>query len=191
MPSDTIMDNNTDSSQIKTFESNNSTSSRCRKLCAIVAMGNDRAIGKNGEIPWHLREDLQHFKALTIGHPVIMGRKTWESLPKKPLPGRRNIVVTRNPEYIAEGAEIYPSIEQAISACSSSDTPFIIGGSQIYEASAHLCSDIFVTLVDLSTPDADSYFPELKPEVWNVREEGELLTSANGIAYRFMAYTRL
>lgn len=191
MPSVTNMDSNADASRIKPFISNNSAISRSRKICAIVAMGIDRAIGKEGGIPWRLKEDLQHFKTITMGHPVIMGRKTWESLPKKPLPGRRNIVVTRNPEYIAEGAETAASVEEAVSRCSASEVPFIIGGSQIYKTSLDLCSEVYVTEVELTTPDADSYFPELNPEIWSVNEKGDQQTSGNGIPYRFVTYSRL
>lgn len=115
------------------FSTYNSRDSRLRPVNAIVAMGRDRSIGINGDVPWHIREDLRHFKALTSGHPVIMGRATWESLPKRPLPGRLNIVVTRNPDYVAEGAQTAPSIEAALQLCPVGDVPFIIGGGQ------HLC----------------------------------------------------
>lgn len=86
------------------FSTFNSESRRLRRLKAIVAMANDRAIGRQGTLPWHLPEDLAHFKATTLGNPIVMGRKTWESLPRRPLPGRRNMVVSANSGYVAEGA---------------------------------------------------------------------------------------
>ncbi|MDE6340155.1 MAG: dihydrofolate reductase, partial [Muribaculaceae bacterium] len=89
----------------------NSEVARLRSVTAIVAMARDNAIGRAGSLPWRLPEDMAHFKAFTMGHPIIMGRKTWESLPKRPLPGRRNIVVSRSPLYEAEGAEVFPSVE--------------------------------------------------------------------------------
>lgn len=110
----------------------------------IVAAGKDGAIGKNGDLIWHISSDLKRFKALTMGHPVIMGRKTWESLPKKPLPGRLNIVVSRNPDFIAEGARVVTTPEDALGV-SGDSSPFVMGGEQIYKAFMPYVTKIFLT----------------------------------------------
>ena len=174
--------------QLHPFSSYNSSTSRGREICAIVAMNFDRVIGVKGDLPWHLSEDLKHFKDLTMGHPVIMGRKTWESLPRRPLPGRRNIVVSRNPEFMAEGAEVFPSVEQAVDACR--ETPFIIGGAQIYRTMLPFCSKIYVTMVESPVDQADAFFPELPEKEWDKSEESERLISKTGIPYRFVTYLR-
>ena len=102
------------------------------ELAIIVARAKNGVIGVNNTLPWHLPEDLKHFKNTTLGCPIIMGRNTWVSL-GRPLPGRRNLVVSRNPEFKAEGAETFTSLEDAIDACSGVEKAFIIGGAQIYD----------------------------------------------------------
>lgn len=166
----------------------NSFDSQLKPL-AIVALNSDRVIGRRGDLPWHLSEDLKRFKTLTMGHPVIMGRKTWESLPKRPLPGRQNIVVSRNPEFVAEGAETATSIEEALQLCNDSE-PFIIGGGSIYTAALPLCSQLMVTEVDMKIDDADTFFPPIDPALWEVTEATDWETSTKGIPYRFLTYTR-
>ena len=102
-------------------------------LSIIVAMAENRAIGKDNDLLWHLSSDLKRFKKLTTGHPVVMGRRTWESLPKRPLPGRRNIVLTQNPDYVAEGAEVVHSVNDLFTALKDCDDEvFIMGGAAIY-----------------------------------------------------------
>ena len=103
-----------------------------KEVHLIVAIGEDGAIGKNGDLIWKISDDLKRFKSLTSGHPVIMGRKTWESLPKRPLPGRRNIILTHRKDFQGEGAEIVNSIEEAI-RITENEEPFVIGGAQIYK----------------------------------------------------------
>ena len=122
----------------------------------IVAMGEDGAIGKNGDLIWKISDDLKRFKALTTGHPVIMGRKTWESLPKKPLPNRKNIVLTRKKDYQAEGAVVVTSPEEAI-RLTESENPFIIGGAEIYNLFMPVVSTFHITKVFDKCPDADSF----------------------------------
>lgn len=117
------------------FSTYNSSTERRRELHAIVAMGRGNEIGYRGDMPWHIPEDLRHFKNLTMGHPIIMGRSTWESLPKKPLPGRLNIVLTRNPEYKAEGAAVATSLAEALRLCPAAEVPFVIGGGKVYAQS--------------------------------------------------------
>ncbi|MDE6237489.1 MAG: dihydrofolate reductase [Muribaculaceae bacterium] len=164
------------------------TAPRQRDVRGIVAMSRDGAIGKNGDLPWHLPEDLRHFKELTMGHAVIMGRKTWESLPKRPLPGRRNIVVSHNPGYATEGAETFASIEEAIEACD--ETPYIIGGASVYSAALPYLTHLDITLIDATVDDADTFFPPLNDEEWIVTEETGEMVSKKGIPYRFITKKR-
>lgn len=134
-------------------------------LCGIVAMDRNRAIGKNNSIPWHIKEDYKFFKETTLGYPVIMGRKTWESLPKRPLVDRDNIVVTRNPDTLFEAERAYwatPSIWSAIDVASClSNNIFVIGGEQIYRATSKLLNTLYVTHVDTEIEDADAFFPDI------------------------------
>lgn len=138
-------------------------------LNIIVAVGRNMEIGCENRLLWPIREDLKRFKSLTMGHPVIMGRKTWESLPKRPLPGRLNIVVSRNPAYIAEGAEVAPSLEQAI-AMTAGEEAFVIGGEAIYSAALPMASKLFLTRIDADSPSADAFFPTVNAEEWRVEE---------------------
>ena len=187
-PSDPDMVSEKDLLQLHPFSTYNSETSRTRELWAIVAAGVDRAIGRDGDLPWHLPVDLKHFKELTMGHPVIMGRRTWESLPRRPLPGRRNIVISSNPEYSAEGAELFTSPEEAISVCR--EIPFIIGGEQLYRAALPFCTRVYMTEVDTLTPDADAFFPELPDAEWRKSEENDKMVSKTGQVYRFVTYMR-
>lgn len=174
---------------IRPFSINNSETRRGRRVMALVAMDKERGIGLNGTLPWRLREDMAHFKATTMGHPVIMGRRTWESLPKRPLPGRRNIVISRNYAYDAPGAEVFSGVEDAVAACEGAETPVIIGGAQIYSSAMHLITDLIVTRVDMVS-EADTFFPELDSTQWSITEESEPMTSVDGITYSFVTYRR-
>ena len=154
------------------------------ELAIIVARAKNGVIGVNNTLPWRLPEDLQHFKSTTMNSPIIMGRNTWESL-GRPLPGRRNLVVTRNPDYKPEGAEVFPSLEKAIDACSSEEKAFVIGGSQIYEQALNYVDKLIVTEVDIDV-DGDAYFPDIDPMLW---EEIDREEHHNGeIAYAFVTY---
>lgn len=187
-PSDPDKISEKDLLHLHPFSSFNSSTSRGRDVFAVVAMNDENVIGVKGDLPWHLSEDLKHFKELTMGHPVIMGRKTWESIPRRPLPGRRNIVVSRNPDFKADGVEVFNSLEEAVSACR--EIPFIIGGEQIYKAALPFCSKVYVTMVDARVEAADAFFPELPERDWKVSEESEKLMSKNSIGYRFITYMR-
>lgn len=175
---------------VRPFSTFNSATARNRPVSAIVAYASDRAIGFKGDIPWRLPEDMAHFKKVTMGHPVIMGRRTWESIPKRPLPGRLNMVVSRNPDYSEEGAEVFGSIEEALAAVVSGEIPFIIGGAEIYKQSLPLCSRVYVTLVDTVVPEADAHFPELSADEWDLIEESPVALSRTGLNYRFLTYQR-
>lgn len=179
-----------DSLEIRPFSVFNSASHKPREVVAIVAAAKDMAIGRQGLIPWRLPEDMAHFKQTTMGHPVIMGRKTWESLPKRPLPGRRNIIVTRNPDYQADGGEIAASPEAAIALCPPDSAPVIIGGGEIYRLALPYCTKAIITEVETEIPDADTFFPALPADEWKVTETSDTLESKSGLRYRFVTYSR-
>ena len=126
-------------------------------LVLVLAIGRNGIIGKDGKVPWHVPEDLKHFKAMTLGHAILMGRKTHEET-KRPLPGRRNIVITRNPDYQAPGCEVVSSLEEAISLARTTDPePRVIGGAEIYRLALPLATRIYLTEIDLEA-DGDTVF---------------------------------
>ncbi len=176
---------------IRPFSIFNSATERPVGLSIIVAIAKDRSIGKNGGIPWHIPEDLAHFKRCTMGHPVIMGRKTWESLPFKPLKGRRNIVISGNPDLHIDGADCFTSLEAAVQSCMSEETPFVIGGEQIYRIAMPLATDLIITEVDTTCPDADAIFPVIDPNIWKITEQSEDILSKSGLTYRIKHYRRI
>ena len=145
-------------------------------ISIIAAIGSrDRALGKGGKLLWRLPDDMRRFKALTTGHPVIMGRKTWESLPLKfrPLPGRTNIVVTRQTGYEAAGALIADSLEAARAAAArapGADEIFVIGGGELYAAALPFADHLYLTLIDAET-DADTFFPPYEKEFKIISDE--------------------
>ena len=163
------------------------------ELAIIVAKAKNGVIGIDNTLPWHLPADLKHFKQNTLGHPIIMGRKTWESL-GRPLPGRRNIVITRDSSFRAEGAECFNSIESAVDACQGVDLAFIIGGAQIYEQALDLVSKLVITEVDIEVV-GDAHFPEISEKEWKeiARESypAELAGEKQIPAYAFVTYSRI
>jgi len=159
----------------------------------IVATGEDGAIGKNNGMLWHLPDDFRFFKQTTMGHPLIMGRKTFESL-KGPLPGRRNIVISRSPDYVPEGAERSAGIEEALemAAASGPDEIFIAGGGQIYKHSLHLADRIYLTMVHARFPDAEVYFPKLNPNEWKeVKKEFHPEDERHCYSFTFLVLERV
>lgn len=135
------------------------------KKAIIAAMGRNHVIGNNGDIPWHLPADLKYFKAMTMGKPVIMGRKTFDSI-GKPLPGRDIIVVTRAPEnYQKEGVQVVGSIDAAIAAAGEADELMIAGGAEIYQQTLNMVDHMYITRVD-AVFDGDAFFPEFDPLEW-------------------------
>ena len=135
------------------------------ELSIICALAANRAIGLRGELLYYLPADLRHFKQLTTGHTIVMGRKTFESLPKGALPNRRNIVITRQADYERQGIEVFHSFEEALEACSNDGEVYIIGGESIYRQMVDECDVAHITKVDFAY-DADAHFPNLdgKPE---------------------------
>jgi len=139
-------------------------------LTMVAAMASNRVIGQDGDLPWHEPEDLRHFKRVTAGHAVIMGRKTWATL-GKPLPGRRNLVVTRNAAFIAPGAEVFTALAPAIAAARTSDPePMVIGGGELYRLALPVATRIELTEIRREV-FGDATFPELPAEKWVVAEE--------------------
>lgn len=166
----------------------NTTASPTR-LNLIYARAANGVIGKDNALPWHLPEDLAHFKRTTMGCPVIMGRKTWDSLPPRfrPLPGRTNIVVTRDPAWQAEGAVTATSLVQARDACAGQPDAWVIGGAQIYSLALPLASKVVVTEIDKAF-EGDAYAPELGQE-WSATHR-DAHTTADGMPFAFVTYER-
>ena len=151
----------------------------------IAAVGKNNELGKNNDLIWHFKEDMKFFKETTTGHPVIMGRKTFESLPKA-LPGRRNIVITRDPEYKAEGAEVVHSVGEALKLCE--EDAFVIGGGRIYTEMLPLCDRLYLTEIDASCDEADIFFPSFDKSMYSARRLGEY--NAEGVRFSHILYTK-
>jgi len=144
------------------------------EVAIYVAIAENGVIGRDNGLPWRLSSDLKRFKADTMGKPIVMGRKTWESFPKRPLPGRLNIVVTRDRNFQAEGAEVVHSLQDAITLATArgrcmpgANDICVIGGGEIYRQALPLADRLHVTHV-MASPDGDTRFPEIDPEIWAV-----------------------
>jgi dihydrofolate reductase len=159
------------------------------KLGLIYARSRNGVIGKDNAMPWHLPEDLAHFRRVTMGCPVVMGRKTWDSLPPKfrPLPGRRNVVITRRGDWQAEGAVRASSLQEALALCGDAAQTWVTGGSEIYRLAADLAEVAEVTEIDADV-EGDAYAPPLGPQWHEVARERH--TSAAGLAFSFVTYRR-
>jgi dihydrofolate reductase len=156
------------------------------KISLIVVTDKKRGIGKNGLIPWHISEDFKRFKEVTTGHPIIMGRKTWESLPIKPLPGRTNIIVTQNSKLKIKNAKVTDSIKNAIEVAKKqkgAEEVFIIGGGQIFNQAIDLADKLYLTKIH-SVFNADTFFPDYDAKFKKIvfQKEGE----SNGLKYTFL-----
>lgn len=167
------------------------------KISLIAARGRNNVIGSDGDLPWRLSSDLKLFKAVTRGKPVIMGRKTWESLPRRPLPGRLNIVVTRQAGYTAEGAQVVGDMGAAFDAAfiqanqDQVEEVFVIGGAQIYAAAMGLADRLYLTEVD-AEPGGDAVFPEFDEAGWSERgREVYAAGEADDHAFVFRALERV
>jgi len=134
------------------------------RISLVVAVAQNGVIGRDGELPWHLPDDLKAFKRITLGRPVLMGRKTWESI-GRPLPGRHNVVITRQPDYVADGATVVESPESALELLADEPEIMVIGGGAIYRAFLDRADRIFLTRVEM-TVDGDATFPVLDPGDW-------------------------
>lgn len=160
------------------------------KVSLLAAVARGGVIGRDGTIPWRLPEDMARFRELTMGHAVVMGRRTWDSLPDRfrPLPGRRNVVVTRNPAWAAEGAERAGSLEEALDLVASAEKVFVIGGAEIYEAALPRADELLLTEVDLDV-EGDTLFPDWDRTVF-VEMSREEHVSADGTRFAFVRYSR-
>jgi dihydrofolate reductase len=156
------------------------------KLTLVVAMDAQRGIGVDNQLPWHLPEDLAHFKRVTLDRPIIMGRKTFDSI-GRPLPKRRNIVVTRDPTWSHDGVEVAGSMEEAVKLAGGVQAS-IIGGAQIFSESMDTADSMIVTHID-GLYRCDTFFPEIDPATWNItaREDHR---SSDGVAFSFVTYER-
>ena len=166
-------------------------------ISLIVAKAANGAIGKGNRMPWHISGDLKYFKRVTTGHPVIMGYNTWLSLGERPLPGRRNIVVSRSHSAAPDcGAEFLPSLEAAVAAAGAgtadaSEEVFVIGGGQLYRAAMPLAGRLYITEVETVIGDAEVFFPEVDPELWKAESRSErYLDEKTGFYYSFLILTR-
>ena len=160
-------------------------------LSLIAAVARNRAIGKDNQLLWHLPEDMRHFRETTRGKPVIMGRKTWESLPDvfRPLPGRRNIVISRNPAYDAPGATLAGSLEEAVRLAQDDAEVFVIGGAEIYRQALPLAQRLYLTEVARDF-DADAFFPEFSASDWTEISRSAAKNCAD-LDFTFAVYQRI
>jgi len=158
-------------------------------ITLVAAVARDGAIGRDNALLWHIPEDMARFKALTVGKPVIMGRKTWDSIPAKfrPLPGRRNLVVSRSTTALP-GAEVFASLDAALAACTEPEVS-VIGGGEIYALALPLADKLALTEVDASFPDADRHFPAW-PRSQFTEAAREARASATGLSFEFVDYVR-
>ena len=157
------------------------------KVTLIAAIDENSVLGKDNQLIWHLPEDLKRFKRLTTGHAIVMGRKTFESLPKA-LPNRHNIVVTRNQNYSKEGVTVCHSLEAAIECAKNDDQPFVIGGGQVYEQAIELADVIELTKIHAQF-EGDVFFPEIDLKKWSVEKEERM--SHPDFEYSFITYTKI
>jgi len=158
------------------------------RVYLVAALARNGVIGAQGKLPWHLPEDLQHFKKITLGHPVIMGRRTWESL-GRPLPGRENIVVTRQADYAAAGASIAASVAAAVALCAGASVAFVIGGAEIYAAALPLADGLVLTEIGRDYA-GDTRFPAWDRKAWKATQR-EAHTSKEGVRFEFVLYERI
>ena len=159
-------------------------------IAFVVARARNGVIGRAGAIPWRIPEDMRRFKAITMGHPLVMGRKTWDSLPKKPLPGRTNIVVTRDPDFAANGAVVVHSIDDALARAEAEkpDEIAVIGGAQIYAALLARATRIHLTEIDADI-EGDTTMPAFDPREWReVAREAHI--APDGLAYAYVTLER-
>jgi dihydrofolate reductase len=160
------------------------------KLSLVAAVARVGVIGRDGALPWRLPEDMAHFRELTIGHPVVMGRRTWDSLPDRfrPLPGRRNVVVTRNETWTADGADRAGSLGEALELLGDAPQVFVIGGGELFAEALSRADELLLTEIDLDVP-GDTFFPSWDPEAFEeVSRQSHV--SADGTPFAFVTHVR-
>lgn len=159
------------------------------RLSLIVAMDENRLIGADNQLPWHLPADLALFKRTTMGKPIIMGRKTFESI-GRPLPGRRNVVISRDPSFQAPGCEVSHAIDAALAICDGADEVMLIGGASLYQQTLALASTLYVTRIHHRF-SGDTWFPEFAAENWNIEEKQDFaVDESNLYPFSFVKYVR-
>lgn len=159
-------------------------------LSLIVAVAENEVIGRGGTLPWHISADLKRFKQLTMGHTIIMGRRTWDSLGRA-LPGRRSIVVSRNPQFQAAGAEVALSLDAALAMAAGDTEAFVIGGASLYEEALPKADKLYITRVE-AVVEGDTYFPAFDMSQWRLVEPGQAeVDPVSSLGYRFERYERL
>lgn len=167
-------------------------------ISIIVGLGHNRVIGKNNDMPWHLSADLRYFAKTTKGHPIIMGRKCYESI-GRPLPQRHNIVITRSKTFQAQGCVVVHSLEEALKEASNyyhnnpTDVPevFVIGGGEIYRQSLNIANRLYITYIDIQVEEADVFFPEFDQNHWiTIKEEAHQKDEKNPYNYTFAVLKR-
>lgn len=161
------------------------------RLSLVAAVARDGVIGNDSRLPWHLPQDLAHFRHLTMGHSVLMGRKTWESLPERfrPLPGRRNLVLTRQPGWQSPGAEAVSSLHEAMQRCAGAPELFVIGGAAVYAAALPLADRLYLTEIDAAIA-GDTHFPPWQADDYVRTAWQPQPPSADGLAFAFATYDR-
>jgi dihydrofolate reductase len=163
------------------------------QLSLVVAIAEDGAIGRSGTLPWHLPADLQFFKRTTMDKPVIMGRRTWESLKGKPLKGRYNIVLSHSLSEVPPGVQLCENLDEAIMAAETEGfgKASVIGGASLFAETAQRASKLFITRVHTTVPDADTFFPEIDMSAWNLAwEEAHEADEKNQFAYTFQRWEK-
>jgi len=166
---------------------------RLPQISIIAALARNRVIGRGGELPWRIAEDLKRFKSLTMGHPVIMGRRTYESIiaiSGKPLPGRDNIVITRTAGYSAPGCRVVHTFEEALAAAAGAGDAFVIGGADIYAIALPRAQQLYLTEIDAEF-EGDAFFPEFDRGAWReLSRESHRVQGPSGFRYYFVLYER-
>jgi dihydrofolate reductase len=153
------------------------------ELIIIAAMADNRVIGKNNALPWSLKADMEHFKKLTLGWPCVMGRKTWESLPKRPLPGRPNIVISKSLNAVT-GAKVFASLQDAVAHCAEYEKVFICGGASVYKDALGLANRIELTVIHRQY-EGDVFFPEIDRALWQITNTEDF------DEFSFISYSRI
>lgn len=158
-------------------------------ISLLVAVDQNRLIGRKGTLPWRLPADVKYFKEITMGHPIVMGRKTWESLPKRPLPGRKNIVLTQNIDYQAPGADIIHDPGELANKVGQEEV-FVIGGAQVFSYFLPVADRLYITEID-HVFEGDTYFPQYDVDKWRLVSEREgQINEENHYAHRYLVYER-
>lgn len=160
-------------------------------LSIIAAVAEDNAIGKDNDLLVYLSEDLKRFKKLTTEHGIIMGRKTYESLPNGALPNRKNIILTRDKDYKAKDCIIVQSVKEALQQEENGQGLFVIGGASVYQLFMEYAGRLYITQIHKSFPEADTFFPEISDKDWSIESQGEMMTDLKtGVQYSFVNYIR-